>query len=235
MPYCYKCGVEVNNGVENCPLCQMDLPVFAEAEILEPRYPSQENVFKEIKKRRKNVFFVVFSFIVLAVLTNLIIIDWKNDTNLSWSIYTSIYLVCSLIYMAVALQYSKNIKINFFVIGITTLLLLFFNDYSNGKLEWFLPLGAPICTVAVSLLYLVFIIFMSQRLLPYKIIYTLLILCGFLVATELMINQFIHNRFFIYWSLQVDIFILPIIIILIFIPRRYYERFNSYWERKMHM
>ncbi len=235
MPYCFKCGVEVSNGVEKCPLCNLELPVFEDEKIVEPRYPEQENFFREIKKRRRSVFFSVYTMIIIAVVMNLIFIDWRSEGSLNWSLYASIYLLGSLIYMVVILQYFKNSIINFSIMGINTLVLLFLNDIVNGQVEWFYPLAFYLCIFSVIASYFIFQVFQSKRLLPYKFMWSLFIIAIFLVFIELCINKFLFNRFFINWSLQTVLYFLPVITIIILLPRRLYERFNKYVERKIHI
>ncbi len=235
MPYCFKCGVKVDNGVKKCPLCKLELPVFEDEKIIEPRYPSQENVFKEIKKRRRNVFFTIYSMVIIAIVINLLFIDWRDNNTLSWAIYSTIYLIGSLVYLIAILQYYKDSKINFIIIGANTLLLLFLNDYVNGKIDWFYTLAGPITIFSTIASYCIFKIFKSKKLLPYKIIGSLLIIAIFLISIELVINKFLFNSFFVNWSLQTTIYFLPAITILIFMPKRVYEKTHNYFKRKLHM
>ncbi len=235
MPYCFKCGVEVNNGVKNCPLCDMDLPVFKEEKVVEPRYPSQENVFKEIKKRRRNVFYVIFAMIVLAILVNLRFIDWRFNDSLTWSKYTTKYLLGSLIYMFAILQYIKNPKVNFFIVGINTLILLFFTDIANGNIDWFYQMGIPITVLATVSLYSLFVICTREKLLPYKIMEIIFIVGIFVIVLELIINMFLFNKMSLSWSLQTVVCSLPLLMIIIFIPRRFYKKIDGYIQRKLHM
>ncbi len=234
MPYCFKCGVEVNNGVKNCPLCDFDLPVFEDEKIIEPRYPSQENVFREIKKRRRNVFFTIYSLIILSIAFNLFLIDMKND-ELTWSKYAITFMVGSLVYMIVFLQYFRNLKINFIIIGLNTLALLCASDSFDGKIDWFFRLGLPITIISVISLYDIFVIFLRKRLLPYKIMETLLVVGVFLFILELIINIHLFDQYYVSWSLQTVVCFVPVLAILIFTPRRYYEKFDKYIERKLHM
>ncbi len=235
MPYCFKCGVEVNNGVRNCPLCDLDLPVFEDEVIVEPRYPSHENVFREIKKRRKNVFFAIYSMIFIAIAFNLMLIDNRTNGHLSWSQYSSIYLLGSIVYVFAILQYSKNAIFNFGLIGVNTIVLLFLNDIINGKFEWFFRLGLPISLISTVVLYGLFKIFSRKKLLPYKVMETIVLTGIFLLILEVIIDLYLFGEVYLTWSLQVLIFFLPLMTILIFMPRRLYEKIDKYIERKIHL
>ncbi len=235
MPYCFKCGVEVNNGVKNCPLCNLDLPVFEDEVVVEPRYPAQENVFREIKKRRRNVFYAIYSMIVLAIAFNLLLIDNRMHGTLSWSRYPSVYLIGSIAYLFAILQYSKNQKLNFTIIGITTIVILYLNDIVNGELEWFFTLGLPIGLISTFVLYYLYKIFARKKLLPYKVMETIVLAAGFLILLELIIDKYLFNKINLGWSLQAVVCFLPLLTILIFMPRRLYEKIDKYIERKIHL
>ncbi len=235
MPYCFKCGVEVNNGVKNCPLCKMDLPILEDEVIVEPRYPSQENVFREIKKKRRNIFFAIYSMGMLSIVFNLVLIDKRSHDVWSWSQYTTIYLLGSIGYLYAILQYSKNLKVNFGIIGITTIIVLYLNDIFNGKLEWFLSLGLPIALISTYVLYCLFKIFSREKLLPYKVMETITVTAVFLVILELIIDMYLFDNISLSWSIQAALCFLPLMTILIFMPRRFYEKIDKYIERKIHM
>ncbi len=235
LPYCFKCGVEVNNGVENCPLCNLELPVFEDEKIVEPRYPAHENVFREIKKRRRNVFFTVYSFIIIALVINLTLIDFNGDEVLTWSPYAVTYILGSIVYMIVFLQFTKNLKLNFAILGLNTILLLCINDFIDQKFDWFFGLGLPIAVISTVCLYYIFVVFYRKKLLPYKIMETLIAVSVFLIFLEIIINNFLFSKIYLSWSLQTIVCFLPVFALLIFTPRRFYENINDYFERKLHM
>ena len=59
MPYCAKCGVEVENGVKNCPLCKFPIPDILSGEGKkeeERKYPKLE--FRPIPQSRPNLYIV---------------------------------------------------------------------------------------------------------------------------------------------------------------------------------
>ncbi len=235
MPYCFKCGVEVNNGVGNCPLCKMDLPIIEDEVVIEPRYPAQENVFREIKKRRRNVFFAIYSMIIIAIAFNLALIDRRTNGILEWSQYPTIYLLGSIFYVFAILQFSKNEKINFSLIGLTTIVLLYLTDMFNGEIDWFLKLGVPISVISTIVLYFLFKILTRKKLLPYKVMEIIVLTAIFLIILELIIDKYLFDKIYLGWSIQAFVCFLPLMTILIFMPRRLYEKIDKYVERKIHL
>lgn len=234
MPYCSKCGVKVEVEVKQCPLCDFELPRIKDEELKEERYPFQENVFGSIAKRRKNIFMAIYSVIAIAVCINLFFIDYSNG-NLSWSIYANIYIFGSIVYMFVFLGYIKNILKSMIVAVLNTCIVLFFNDIVNGQMDWFFMLALPIILEAGIYIYFSILMFMSRIILPYRIMNFLFFTSVFLVNLEVLINNFLYDVFKISWSFYAAIYFIPLILIIIFIPRKKYEELASFLERKFHI
>lgn len=57
MAYCPKCGVEVDNNVKNCPLCDFPIPDIGEEPKGEKRYPLAVNTYPEDHLEKKNQIF----------------------------------------------------------------------------------------------------------------------------------------------------------------------------------
>lgn len=234
MPYCYKCGVKVDTKIDSCPLCDYPLPEIEEEKLKDVRYPVQENVFRQIAKRRKNVFLTIYSCIILAVCFNLIFIDYSNDT-LTWSIYINIYLVGSIVYMTVFLGYVKHLLSSVIVVALNTCLVLLINDALNGEIEWFFRLAFPIILEASIYVYFSIVMFKTKIILPYKIMNFLFFTSVFLINLDILINNFLYNKISISWSAYATIYFIPLILIIIFIPRKKYEEIGEFFERKFHL
>ena len=61
MPYCAKCGVEVENGVKNCPLCKFPIPDILSGEEKKDENIQKLKIYTEKSfKREKIKFFILF-------------------------------------------------------------------------------------------------------------------------------------------------------------------------------
>ena len=169
MPYCARCGVEVDAGVDACPLCSAAIPTFddLEDEAVKPRYPSTpaEPVPVTPHQIRMTIWAVVT---VIAVASFLVVLT----VNLLWtggSITWGSFALAS-----IGLLYA---------IGTTTLLLfkrpwvvvlsaypsvavfLALIDIFDGGLSWYLPLGLPLAsaTFLVPMVSIILWMFWKDR------------------------------------------------------------------------
>ena len=70
--YCVKCGVELEDGVKKCPLCETPVPQLDDLEKIsyESEYPKININFYELrmKKIKKTVFLSFFSISIIPIL-----------------------------------------------------------------------------------------------------------------------------------------------------------------------
>ena len=70
--YCVKCGVELEDGVKKCPLCETPVPQMEDLEknIYESEYPKININIYELKMKRvkKTVFLSFFSISIISIL-----------------------------------------------------------------------------------------------------------------------------------------------------------------------
>lgn len=234
MPYCSKCGVKIETKIESCPLCDYPLAKIPEEKLKEERYPIQQNVFSHIAKRRRNVFLAIYSCIVLAVCLNLNFIDYSNG-SFSWSIYVNLYLLGSIIYFMVFLGYFRSLITSMIVAALNTCIILLITDALNGNISWSVKLAFPIVLEAAIYIYFSIIMFKSKIILPYRIMNFLFFTSVFLINLEILINHYLYGVIRISWSAYAVIFFIPLILIIIFIPRKKYEALGDFLERKFHL
>ncbi|MFV0504109.1 MAG: DUF6320 domain-containing protein [Lachnospirales bacterium] len=234
MPYCYKCGVEVRNGQKKCPLCSYPLPIIKEEAITKDRYPSQKNVYNKIAERKKNIFFAVYVSLAFSLSIMLILLDLENQ-SLSWSIYVTICLISGIIYFFPFLGYIKSWYANIIIWGINTAFLCYLTDLVNGEVTWFFKLALPIISTIV--LFLMVSIFSCRKKIyfTYKLISVLIYLSILLILLEIYIDLVNKQTINLLWSIQSTILFLPIILIIIFIPKNRYESIREYFKRKFHV
>ncbi len=74
MAYCAKCGVEVENGVKNCPLCKFPIPDILSEKEEKRSYPKAENIYREeLQKRKNQIFYSIFVIFAVAFIVFLFI------------------------------------------------------------------------------------------------------------------------------------------------------------------
>ena len=155
--YCVKCGVELEDGVKKCPLCETPVPQMEDLEknIYESEYPKININIYELKMKRvkKTVFLSFFSISIISILEVLFqnIIMYKK---LKWGYYTIPSILIFDLFLFILLD-SYRMRTNLFIcfFGLSGYFLIL--DYGDKVLTWSLKLGIPI-VVAFTVIGLIF-------------------------------------------------------------------------------
>ena len=139
--YCPRCGVELQQGVKLCPLCQ--LPVY-HPDLQEepepspyPRYTEPETV------RHGGVLFILSVLFALPALICLQV-DLKLDGAVTWSGYVCFGLLALYACVCLPLWFHRPNPVIFFPIAMVALLglALYVSLKTGGR--WFLPFAFPV-------------------------------------------------------------------------------------------
>lgn len=141
MPYCVKCGVELDSKLKSCPLC--NTPVYLPAEEDENSLKPYPNRMQREHARYVNLvpskaFVYLMTFILIIPLIVCLMIDIRRNGTVTWSFYpvSSIILVWILMaYPALMKRYSfiKVLTIDIYAI---VLFLVSLDAYSGNILTW---------------------------------------------------------------------------------------------------
>jgi len=141
MPYCVKCGVELDNKLKSCPLCST--PVYLPEETDENTHKPYPDRIQRQPARYVNLvpskaFVYLMTFILVIPLIVCLMIDLRRTGTITWSFYpvSSIILVWILMaYPALMKRYSfiKVLTIDIYSI---VLFLISLDAYSGKFLNW---------------------------------------------------------------------------------------------------
>ena len=154
--YCIKCGVELEDGVKRCPLCETAVPeIKGLEEEFAREYPIVNiNLYEmKMKKVKKAVFLSFFTISIISILEvffqNLIMYG-----KLEWGYYTIPSILVFDLGLFIFLD-SYRMRTNLFLIliGLTAFFLLL--DFGDKKLSWSIGRGIPI----VFAFYLISLVF----------------------------------------------------------------------------
>ncbi|MCX7774344.1 MAG: hypothetical protein N2376_14675 [Clostridia bacterium] len=142
MPYCVRCGVELQKDSKACPLCQTEV-------ILPPEHDAGGTVsaYPDYMPRRRRptlnlvpsrgfLFLVTFLLVLPMVVT--FIIDFKSTGTLTWSFYP----IASLALLWILIAYPALLKGNTVLLVLTVdifailLFLISMDLYSGAFMEW---------------------------------------------------------------------------------------------------
>ena len=219
--YCIRCGIELEENAEKCPLCETAVPKMENEDngIYEREYPFVNiNLYElKMKKVRKAIFMSFFTISIISILEvffqNIIVYG-----NIGWAYYVipSILLFDLMLFV---LLNSHTLRQNLFFIfvGLTAFLLII--DYGDKTLSWSLRRGIPItvafCFVGLACSF-VWDKHKSDRI---KILNFFL----------LMLEFIIRKRFS--WSIWASI---PLFVLNIML-RYAYKSYKEEFERRLHL
>jgi hypothetical protein len=171
MPYCPKCGVQVENQRQTCPLCSFPIPNVEESNknhIVREKYLLNRYRLKQAENRKRwteaRVFVyigVAFSLVILSISFG--ILDYHFSGMLSWSKYVITSNLAVVIFLFFLLKFIRGFLPNFLGLGITTGAFLYILDTLNGTIEWFWDLGLVISLNTMIWLYMLRLIVRHTR------------------------------------------------------------------------
>lgn len=244
MPYCPRCGVQVDVNRKNCPLCSFPIPEVKPLED-DSNYNREEHlqnlyrIKKEENRRRwreARVFvYAGISFSLLIVSLMFGIQDFYFSGDLSWSRYAILSNITVIILLFFILRFIPYFLPNFAGIWITTGIFLFSLDYLNGDITWFFDPGLIIyLNTMIWILLLRVIIRRSRR--GINIPAYIFIASGLGCLSLEIVHSFYTNiPINLSWSIPVATTSIPIGIILLFLHFLLSPKFRDIISRKFHL
>lgn len=244
MPYCPRCGVEVEYKRKKCPLCSMSIPEIQEnIENTESREKHLLNRYlikrRENRKRWREARYFVYTGISIALIVLSFIFgiqDYYFSGNLSWSKYVIIGNMTVLVSLFFLLRFIPFFIPNFLGLGFTTAGLLYILDSINGEIDWFWNLGLVICinTLFWSLILRHIIRHTRRRGLNIPA-YTLFAAALASLSLQIIGNLYNGESINLTWSIPVITSLIPIGGLLLFIHMLLSKGLREKLKRKFHL
>ncbi len=212
MPYCSKCGVEVDIGIEKCPLCSLPIQQFPDEEQKQPskkKYPDEpvEHPAKRIltpKEKRIRAWEIISASIMIPLLivtfTDLIIAE-----TISWARFPMIALILVWLLCTFPLVFPTRPVIMIIGIAISLIGFLVLVDYfADWDIDWFYKLALPIIALVLFLSVAVVIVSTKVKKKGMNIAAFILFAAGILnLGLDLIIMSTIQHKVTVTWSLFV--------------------------------
>jgi len=158
LPYCPRCGVQLDASIPACPLCQTPIPRL-DAGPGEPAWPtSTEDLASDPSKpyatsgqRRARALFATAAVLVTAavIVTG---VDLFTAGAVTWSRYPVVSFAAALAFTAAVLVWHRRPAVWATAGLVTTAALLGALDaLHNGRLTWFPTLGLPVAATTFAL------------------------------------------------------------------------------------
>ena len=218
MPYCPRCGVELDSSTRVCPLCATPVPALEDLGPGEPAWPTSgvraetqdpSKTYTTISERRNRVFWGiagVFATAVLAVTAT----DLLTSKALTWSRYPLAALATGFFLLVSAIVWRRKIvlwAISWFVL---VSLFLWILDIAGGNSGWSVALGFPLTVATYSVVALGVWATRAQRR-GYNLFALLFFLADVeLLAIDALVTAWTSGHFGWGWSLIATLALLPL-------------------------
>ena len=224
--YCVKCGVELEEHQDRCPLCKTKVPEYINNENFIEEYPMININFYKLKvnKIKKAVFMSFFTISLISILEiffqNIIIYG-----SIKWGYYAIPSILLFDLFLFVFLNsYKMRMNLMLILIGLVSFLLII--DYGNGEITWSLKRGMPIVITFYLLSFIFSFVWDKHKKERIKILNFFIFFVGiFLLILEIILKQKCT------WSIWASIPLFVLNIMLRYTYRAYKEEF----ERRLHL
>jgi hypothetical protein len=219
MPYCSRCGVEVDESVDFCPLCRTPIQKPGEAGAIVPgAYPKASAPAANRNPEPQNVFLAWMIVTVILVTPFLVVLTLGIQFHglRTWAGYSLCALAAAWVCITLLVLYSRRPVILSTGIAITIGAMLFVFDSINGRLLWFFPTGVPLLVLFFALLLGTILLCarLKQRGLNVGaiVIFAAGIMC---LGLDLMLSRYFTAPFHLSWSLIVVSALFPLAVFLL--------------------
>lgn len=236
MPYCSRCGVEVDKEAEKCPLCNSPIQKFYEDPTPGREYPEDQLSSAAPRlnpKERKIIAISMTSFGIMTPLLITLAVDIVSNRRISWSIYpATILITCWLMVLPPLIKsYRSHIIIwSEFMISCLFLGAMHFLGQTSVRV---ITIGIPISFMAAVICDIIVILSCrSSRKgsnLASFILMGIGLFCGF---TDLFLSISLKGVFHMGWSLIVMAALFPVCGMLLHLHyrKKRWKLFSKYFH-----
>ncbi len=218
MSICRNCGVEVEAGLDSCPLCGAPLkPAGAAEQPLAPAVPAGATpASRALRRWLLEAATLVAGSAAIVVLAA----DFAYDMVLAWSLYPLAAIGFVWLSALAAILAGRRPVV---WLGCQTgalLLFLYALDALTGEPKWFVSLALPCAALAVALAAAVVAVVRKRLRAPLPATALALLGAGlYVLGLEQILNRHASRSFSPGWSLIALGCILPVALVLLFLHR----------------
>ena len=221
MKICKECGVELENDMTTCPLC--DTPVGSEAP------PVAEQQVQPATNNRhflKQVLWQVTSLLLLFGIVATIIIDSSVHHTITWSVYP--VTVCLTIFSYASLMALWHTRVIFQLLAgwlLSTAVLWIIQQYVEA--DWLFQLAFPLlCAINIIGLPLIMTIDRLKVKGLNIVAIVLVAIAGLCLIIEAIISYYFDSVINLQWSVIVAACLLPVAAAIVFMHLRTKNNIN---------
>ena len=239
MPYCPKCGVEVDSGIMNCPLCVCELPQFeiSEGAAPEPGFPVPENIYSHQIEELKKQFFISITILCFGCILTLCSVHFLAGLNGRATNYGIIGVFGTWFYLLLFFGYLSNIYLSVVGAGGVSLILVLGIDVVNPGLTWSVDVGFPVIILSTVILLCAIRLYKRFRRKNQYVIIPVYIFTWssvFCLGLESILDYNFTDKISLTWSVIVLIPLLSIAAVLLGLYINLPDKIRDRLRRKLH-
>jgi hypothetical protein len=222
MVICKNCGVELEAGMENCPLCGQPANGATGTIRSSVSYPRQLTPqTSRMTAPQKKFTWEIISLVLLSAIVATFIIDFIINRKMTWSEYPAAISLIIFSYVSLLAFWQQRLLLQLsvgFVLSSASIILI---DAVTAGVNWALALGLPIL-LAINLIVILLITII--RTAKYKGVNLLAwafmgagILC---VCIEGILSYYRKGSINLMWSIIVGGSVVPVALVLVFVHFR---------------
>jgi hypothetical protein len=209
MPYCSRCGVEVEADKTHCPLCQTTIQELDDNPLESTRKYPDEQVIPTRKvrsgKQKRLLAWEITSVSFLIPLLITLFIDLIVNKTVSWSLYPITSLLYAWILLTLPLLFPKKVAV--LLVGETLPLLVYLlviDIIDNGQIDWYLRMGLPIIAILITVSIGIAVGGLYVKNKGANIAALILFGAGIIcLGIDFTITSYLQGKFTVSWSLYV--------------------------------
>jgi uncharacterized membrane protein len=225
MRTCSKCAVEVEEGIERCPLCGTPLREGL------PGLPAEAKEGREPEVSESSVrrwLWEVASLLALTAAAILIAIDLASGFDVTWSRYPLSAIAFLWICATSAIALAKRPLALVAALAAAVVAFLLVLELVTGGRAWFLPLALPLVAMVIAVSAGAWVIVSRLRLSLLPALAVVVLGCGLAaIGTEYILNRYLQPSTVVSWSLVVLACAISLFLALLLIHKRLKERHSD--------
>lgn len=239
MPYCWKCGVQLEESARSCPLCAAPVPRLAEPGAADASGKPADldrpvDTLASIGRRHPYQLWMIVSVPFLTALLIVLSLSLRMEQFPAWGWYAAGSVVAGWAVVSLFLVIARFPVPALCGMGLTTAALLFFFDLLDAGPAWFLPLALPI--VLAGCLFTIAITFLFAAKGPkglHSIGFTFLAAAVFCLAVDCIVTLRFAGAIDPRWSLVAGSVLVPFALLFILLHYAFKRRvrFQRYFHR----
>lgn len=243
MPYCPKCGVEVEETAKACPLCNFAIPRVNEKDsdpdyLKEPplKFPRPENIYPEKMIDFKRSTFNAITLMGLFNILGLILFQVYARQIILFLDYLIIVMISVWFFLLIFFGFIPNKRIMISAFILNSLFFSLLMDLFNLRLEWFFPVLLPSVVLASVILIITAVFIRYRKKKTINLIFPIAVaLSACLCGIESIISRYITGKIVLSWSLFLSAQTLIFSLVLLFFYHRLASRIIKKLKMKLHM